>query len=142
MAGRRTPMQHLTEADGQGVIAHIKSKTPAKAPLPDWDYDRKLSWDTIQINGHAMEPMSRRRRPTTPMRWGSIAVCNLRLLYVPWKGSAANHMQNQHPKMVARMLSELHTLMEGARPTAAICLAMMEKVVEIIPSVRCGRWNS
>ena len=55
-------------------------------------------------------------------------ICNLRLSYIPRKGSPANSTQIHNPGMVARMLKELQDLMGDVRPTSEICLATQEKI--------------
>ena len=61
-------------------------------------------------------------------QWTQCSVCNLRLNYVPKVGSHSGSTKVENRAMVARMLTELQPLMRGAKPTAAICLAMQKKI--------------
>ena len=61
-------------------------------------------------------------------QWTQCSVCNLRLNYVPKVGSHSGSTKVENRAMVVRMLTELQPLMRGAKPTAAICLAMQKKI--------------
>ena len=61
-------------------------------------------------------------------QWTQCSVCNLRLNYVPQVGSHSGSTKVENRAMVIRMLTELQPLMRGAKPTAAICLAMQKKI--------------
>jgi hypothetical protein len=116
------------------MIGHIKASTPKKASLPDFDYNRKLAWDPKDPRALPSQwPCHGQHVAGTMMsnphaQWQHCKHCNLRLLYVPRIGSPASNMQNHHPDMVTKMLGQLEVLMEGKKPTSAICLAMMEKI--------------
>ena len=60
--------------------------------------------------------------------WNHCQVCNLRLGYIPRSGSPGTNTFSVNPAMVTRMLTELEALLQGARPTAKICKAMMDKI--------------
>ena len=116
------------------MIESIKASTPKKAPLPDFDHDRKLAWDPKDPRALPSQwPCFGQHVAGSMMsnphaQWQHCKHCNLRILYVPRIGSPASHMQNHHPDMVLKMLGQLEVLMEGKKPTSAICLAMMEKI--------------
>lgn len=60
--------------------------------------------------------------------WIHCETCNLRLLYMPRVGSPSNSTQTLNHQMVQKMLQELEPLMNGMRPSARICKAMMDKI--------------
>ena len=60
--------------------------------------------------------------------WQHCLVCDLRLAYIPKKGSPSNSTMAVNHSMVDQMLKELEPLMQGKLPTQAICKAMMDKI--------------
>jgi len=55
-------------------------------------------------------------------------VCNLRLQYVPKKGSASGSTKVENPVMIQKMLQRLQPMMNGYRPNQTICAAMVKLI--------------
>lgn len=55
-------------------------------------------------------------------------VCNLRLQYVPKKGSTSGSTKVENPVMIHKMLQRLQPMMNGYRPNQTICAAMVKLI--------------
>ena len=135
MAQKGGPMSHPTmqaEQDMVNFIDQLRPKAPKKESQPP-DKTRAMTMDLRDPRAQNTWPCYDNHVEGTWQsnphgHWLHCSVCNIRMAYVPKKGSPSNSTQVVNHQMVQRMLSELEPLMHGVRPTARICKAMMDKI--------------
>ena len=135
MAQKGGPMSHPSmqaEQDMVNFIDQLRPKAPKKESQPP-DKTRAMTMDLRHPRAQNTWPCYDNHVEGTWQsnphgHWLHCSVCNIRMAYVPKKGSPSNSTQVVNHQMVQRTLSELEPLMHGARPTARICKAMMDKI--------------
>ena len=128
-------MEHQTTQAEQDMVDFIKTLRPpaAKKPSQPPDTSRAIQMDPRDPRAQNCWPCYNRRVQGTWQgnmhgTWSHCEICNLRLAYIPKKGAPSNSTQALNHEMIKRMLNELEPLMQGTRPTARICKAMMDKI--------------
>ena len=131
----RSPMEHQTTQAEQDKVDFIKTLRPpaAKKPSQPPDTSRAIQMDPRDPRAQNCWPCYNRHVQGTWQSnmhgtWSHCEICNLRLAYIPKKGAPSNSTQALNHVMIKRMLTELEPLMQGTRPTARICKAMMDKI--------------
>ncbi|CAK8995009.1 Uncharacterized protein SCF082_LOCUS4179, partial [Durusdinium trenchii] len=124
----------MPEAE-QDMVDFIKNLKPpaAKKPSQPPDTSRAIQMDPRDPRAQNCWPCYNRHVQGTWQSnmhgtWSHCEICNLRLAYIPKKGAPSNSTQALNHVMIKRMLTELEPLMQGTRPTARICKAMMDKI--------------
>ena len=117
------------------IVDHIKSKTRPKAKAAPLDYERAFHMDQRDPRAQSSQwPCVGHHVPMNPQgnlhgAWRHGAVCNVRMEYIPRRGSPGQTTKTDNPGMVKRMLSQLRDMLgDSLKPTSAICLAMQQKV--------------
>eukprot|EP00913_Durusdinium_trenchii_P021127 g19851.t1 len=125
---------NVSQAESGEILWDIKSATEEKPAPQPFDESRKTTMDPRDPRADPGQwPCYGQRIPDKPRanphgQWTHCGVCDLRLQYVPRKGSHGQTTQNRSPPLCKKMLQELYKVMEGRQPTAALCLAMQKKV--------------
>ena len=127
-----SPGHVAISADDRGTSFREPHQVKAKArPL---DFERRAPQDPRDPRAQANQwPCFGQHIPAKVQgnahgAWRQCAVCNLRLEYIPRKGSPGSTTKSDNPAMITRMLGQLQPLMGQVKPTAAICLAMEKKI--------------
>lgn len=124
----------VQERGNQSILDRIKMANPKAKDQRPLDMSRTMDMDNRDPRTEATQwPCFGHHTASKPCsnahgQWTQCATCNLRLRYVPKVGSNSQNTKVENRSMVLRMLNELQPLMRGAKPTAAICLAMQKKI--------------
>ena len=124
----------VQERGNQTILDRIKMAAPKVKDQRPLDPSRVMEMDDRDPRTEATQwPCFGHHTASKPCsnahgQWTQCAICNLRLRYVPKVGSNSQSTKVENRFMVLRMLTELQPLMRGAKPTAAICLAMQKKI--------------
>ena len=124
----------VQERGNQTILDRIRMATPKVKDQRPLDMSRAMDMDDRDPRTEASQwPCHGHHTPGKPQsnahgQWTQCATCNLRLRYIPKVGSNSQSTKVENRVMVLRMLNELQPLMRGAKPTAAICLAMQRKI--------------
>lgn len=116
------------------VLEAIKSSTPTKKPVADFDFSRTVEVDRRDPRCNPSQwPCMNKHVPAAPRanphgQWVHCAQRNLRLQYTPRFGSPNSSTKSEDPQLILRALGQLQPLMEDHMPTAEVCLAMVKKI--------------
>ena len=118
----------------QILVASAKAKSRAKARPRSLDKTRMMKADPrdprVQkeqwpcFGAHVPAPA----QSNAHGQWIHCCHCDLRLLYIPRKGSPSTTTAVVNANMVAKMLRDLQPLLGQVKPTAKICHHMMNKI--------------
>ena len=127
----------LSGAAEAQVVTVIKNKTnqlKPKSKAQPSDPSRMIIHDPRDPRAQNRWPCFNQHKAAETWRsnahgsWQHCLVCDLKLAYIPKKGSPSNSTMAVNHAMVDQMLMELEPLMQGKMPTQAICKAMMDKI--------------
>ena len=112
----------------------IKKAMPKPAPSRPLDPERTMGHDPRDPRADSQQwPCHGAHTPSKPQgnahgAWVHCMVCNLRLQYVPKKGSTSGSTKVENPVMIQKMLQRLQPMMNGYRPNQTICAAMVKLI--------------
>ena len=126
--------QPLSKEEEADLIQRITAATPAKKSAAEFDFKRVVRQDPRDPRTNPdqwpcyNQHVDGNKGANAHGCWIHCATCDMRMTYVPRKGSPANQTSVCNPAMVLRMLNSLQPLMQNCLPHAKICHAMMQKI--------------
>ena len=126
--------QPLSKEEEADLIQRITAATPAKKSAAEFDFKRVVRQDPRDPRTNPdqwpcyNQHVDGNKGANAHGCWIHCATCDMRMTYVPRKGSPANQTSVCNPAMVLRMLNSLQPLMQNRFPNAKICHAMMQKI--------------